>query len=94
MEEIKKTIQKGFIEQILFCGDPCEIRRLSNGCIITLFDESFNQLKQIDINAFGFAIHNDNIYIIDDITHCIYLLDNNLNVKKKHLDRNIQAWIN
>ena len=71
---------------------PYEIKKLSNGTFITnnsssvsLFDESFKQLKKIDISgrAIGCAIHNDKgIYISDNDNHCIYLMDNEFNIVK------------
>ena len=92
MEFIKKTIKKGVFETISIGVRPHEIKRLSNGTFITnndesvtLFDESFNLLKKIDIkgHAIGCAIHNDkNIFITDYDNHCIYLMDNQLNIMK------------
>ena len=52
---------------------------------VTLFDESFNQLKKVDIegSAIGCAIHKDNgIYITPSGKNCIYLMDNELNIIK------------
>ena len=92
MQLIKKTIQKGVFETISIGVQPYEIKRLPNGTFITnnsssvtLFDESFNLLKKIDIkgHAIGCAIHNDkNIFITDYDNHCIYLMDNQLNIMK------------
>ena len=92
MEFIKKTIKKGVFETISIGVDPYEIKRLSNGHFIssnlgsvTLFDESFKQLKEIDIkgSASGCAIHNDkNIFITHYSKHCIYLMNNELNIIK------------
>ena len=92
LELIKKTIQKGVFETISIGVDPYEIKNLSNRAIITnnsgsvtLFDESFNQLKKVDIkgHAGGCAIYNDkNIYISDHYKHCIYLMDTDLNIIK------------
>ena len=89
---IKRTIQKGVFEKISIDAYPYEIKRLSNGHFIsnnwgsvTLFDESFNQLKKIDIKGdlFGCAIHDDEgIYLTDGDNHCIYLMDNELNIIK------------
>ena len=92
MHLIKNTIQNGAFETISIDIAPQEIRRLSNGCFIssctdsiTIFDDSFKQLKQIDLDyAVGCAIHNDkNIYITDYDKCCIYLMDNQLKMIKK-----------
>ena len=90
MHLIKKTIQKGVFKKISIGVDPYEIKRLSNGGFITnnyksvtLFDESFNLLKKIDIdgNLIGCAIHKDKgIYVTDNFKNLIYLMDNNLNI--------------
>ena len=90
MQLIKRTIQKGVFETISIGVRPFEIKRLTNGCFIsnnfgsvTIFDESFKQLTKVDIKcpAFGCAIYNDkNIYITDFGNHCIYFMDNELNI--------------
>ena len=90
MEFIKKTIEKGVFEIISIGEHSVDIRRLSNGNFIssnwksvTLLDENFKQLKKIEMTSYGCAIHNDKgIYIIDDKNHCIYLMDNELNIIK------------
>ena len=92
MKSIEETIKKGVFKTISIGVQPFEIKRLPNGTFITnnsssvtLFDESFNLLKKIDIkgHAIGCAIHNDkNIYITDYDKHCIYLMDNELNTIK------------
>ena len=92
MQLIKNTIQKCVFETISIGVDSDEIKILSNGHFIssnsssvTLFDESFKQLKKVDIKcpAFGCAIYNDKyIYITDFDKHCIYLMDNELNIIK------------
>ena len=87
---IKKKIQKDAFETISIGVQPLDIKRLSNGAFVlsnsksvTLFDESFNQLKKVDISSRGCAIHNDKgIYITGDENHCIYLMDNELNIIK------------
>ena len=92
MQLIKRTIQKGVFETISIGVKPFEIKRLSNGHFIsnnwgsvTLFNESFNQLKKVDFtgHVIGCAIHNDkNIFITDYLKHCIYLMDTELNIIK------------
>ena len=101
MQLIKKTIQKGVFETISIGEHPFELKKLSNGVLIsnnyksvTLFNQSFNQLKKIDIYAFGCAIHNGtDIYIADHHNHCILLMDNQLNIIKKLVPK-VQAWVN
>ena len=92
MQLIKKTIQKGVFETISIGVKPFDIKRLSNGYFITknfesvtLFHESFKQLQKMDItrHAIGCDIHNQKgIYITDDDKHCIYLMNNELNIIK------------